>query len=304
MLCIYCIYMVFSMQTRKLVKTGAETFTLSLPKSWIRKNNLKKGDLLFIKEKANKLEIGAELKERKEKKEITITIDKKEINSIRREMISAYINNYNKFIFIGDNLSKKLDDIRKILHNFLALEIVEQTQTKIVVKDYLDLKEFSFDNIIRRMDMLIRSIILDSKNSFSDKEVSKSLVFRDYEVDKLFFLISRLVRSRDMSSKETIEYWWTAKNMENIADNVRDLSAKFEKTKDPSIINFYTDIESYYKDVMKAHFNKDRKLADKMIAKRGSLLDSSNAIKDKDIAAMFIAIIDWVRNIAKVALDS
>ena len=80
----------------------------------ILNDKLKKGDILFIKDLGNKLELATESKEVKEKKEITITVDKKEINSLRREMISAYINNYNEFVFIGESLSKKLEDIRNM----------------------------------------------------------------------------------------------------------------------------------------------------------------------------------------------
>ncbi len=293
------------METRRLVKTGAETYTISLPKQWVKQNKLNKGDLLFLKELGNKVELSTEAKDEKEKKEATITIDKKDVGSIRRETISAYINNSTEFVFIGDGLSKKLEDIRKILHNFLALEVVEQTQTKLVVKDYLDLKEFSLDNTLRRMDMLIKSIIADSKNALKEKGVSKSLVYRDYEVDKLFFLISRLVRSREIESKEAIEYWWMAKNLENIGDMVRDLSEKFEKLGDDFILELYDKIEEYYREAIKSHFSKDKKVADKLIANRPALLDEiDDAIEDKEIANKLKSIVNRSRNIAKIVLDS
>jgi phosphate uptake regulator len=181
------------MNIRKLVKSGAASHTVALPKDWLDKNKLKKGDLLYITEKDNELIISSDTKApQKTKKEISIAVDKKEINTIRRQTISAYINNYSIFTFHGDELNKKLEKIRKILDNFLALETVEQTATKLVAKDFLNLEEFSITNTIRRMDMLTRSIITDAKKG---KKESQALEFRDYEVDKLFFLMSRLIRS-------------------------------------------------------------------------------------------------------------
>jgi len=294
------------METRKLVKTGAETYTLSLPKSWVKENKLTKGSILFIKGSAGKIEVTtAETKEEKEKKEIMIQVDNKEINTLRRETISAYINNYNEFVFFGESLNKKLEEIRKILNNFLALEIVEQTQTKMVVKDYLDMKEFSLDNIIRRMDMLARSIIIDAKEAIKDKGISKSIILRDYEVDKLFFLISRILRSRKMDSKQAIEYWWMAKNIENIADDVKELSEKFEKSEEGSKeLIIYSKLEEYYKETMKAHFNKDKSLADTIIAKRAALLEETNKLENKEISCKIKSLINQTRNIAKIVLDS
>jgi phosphate uptake regulator len=293
------------METRKLVKTGAETYTLSLPKEWVKKNNLNKGDLLFLHQNKSSIEIRpAEGREEKEEKEITIQIDGRDISTLRRETISAYINNFTKFSFVGEKLNEKLDDIRKILHNFLALEIIEHTDKRLVVKDYLDLKEFSLDNIIRRMDMLVRSIIIDSKNSFEKKGVHENLKLRDYEVDKLFFLLSRLVRSRDISPKEAIAYFWIAKTLESISDDIKEIAEEFEDTKDKSIVAKYEDVESYYKEAIKAYMKNDKQLADRLISQRGRLIDELEKIKEKGIAARLKNVVANSRNIAKVALDS
>jgi phosphate uptake regulator len=294
------------METRKLVKTGAETFTLSLPKEWVRKNKLNKGDLLFICQNKGSLEIRpAEGKEKKEEKEITITIDDKDISTLRRETISAYINNNTKLSFIGESLNGKMEDIRKILHNFLALEIIEHTDKRLVVKDYLDLKEFSLDNIIRRMDMLVRSIIIDSKNSFEKKGVHENLKLRDYEVDKLFFLLNRLVRSRDISPKEAISYFWTAKTLESISDDIKEIAEEFEKTRDKKmILAKYEEIENYYKEAIKAYMKNDKQLADKLISQRTGMTKDLEKIKEKGISVRLQNIIANSRNIAKIALDS
>lgn len=293
------------METRKLVKTGAETYTISLPKDWVKRNKLNKGDLLFIKEDRGSIEVSiADKSEEKEEKEATITIDDKDISTIRRETISAYINNFTKFTFIGKKLAGRLQDIRKILHNFLALEVIEQTDKRLVVKDYLDLKEFSFDTIIRRMDMLVRSIIIDSKISFSKKGLHESLELRDYEVDKLFFLVNRLLRSRDISSKQAIAYFWLAKTMENISDEVKDIIKDFESSKDKDLLKKYEGVEDYYKEAVKAYMKKDKILADKLINEKNKIVQELGKIKEKAIAVRLKNMISYSRNIAKIALDS
>ena len=293
------------METRKLVKTGAETYTMSLPKEWVRRNKLNKGDLLFIRQDKASLEIRpSETSIQKEEKETTITIDNKDISTIRRETISAYINNFNKLTFAGETLNRKLEDIQRILHNFLALEVIEQTDKRLVVKDYLDLKEFSLDSIIRRMDMLVRSIMIDSKNSFEKKGVHENLKLRDYEVDKLFFLLNRLVKSRDINPKQAISYFWMAKTLESISDEIKEVAEDFEKTQDKNILKRYEHIEEYYKEAVKAYMKNDKQLADKLIGQKSRIIEDLDSIKEKGISIRLKNMVANSRNIAKIALDS
>lgn len=292
------------MNVRKLVKSGAASHTVSLPKTWIQKNKLKRGDLIYIEENNNNIIIYPKEHEKKEteKKEITITTKNKDISTLRRETISAYINNYSIFTFIGEDLNKNIDSIKKILDNFLALEIVEQTGTKLVAKDFLNLEEFSLENTIRRMDMLTRSIIIDSKKGSSESE---ALEKRDFEVDKLFFLMSRLIRSNladpdsDKNKVEALSTWWLAKNLESTADFAKKISKEFSK----DIKDIYEEIEEYYKGCIKAYFKRDKELADKMIAARPELLDKCDKIK-KPVKEQLKAMISSSRNVAKIILDS
>ena len=94
------------MHARKLVKAGAASHTISLPKSWLDKNMLKKGDTLFIIEKSDsELAITPKTgEENTRKKEITIDVDNKGVGSIQREITSAYVNNYSKIPVILPNM--------------------------------------------------------------------------------------------------------------------------------------------------------------------------------------------------------
>ena len=69
------------MDYRKLIKFGESSHVISLPASWIRKNNLKKGDHIYFEENGNnELVITAEIKKfEPEQQEITIDIDGKDL---------------------------------------------------------------------------------------------------------------------------------------------------------------------------------------------------------------------------------
>ena len=42
------------LEIRRLVKSGAASHTISLPKNWLDKNKLNKGDILYINEKSDR----------------------------------------------------------------------------------------------------------------------------------------------------------------------------------------------------------------------------------------------------------
>ncbi|MEM3126932.1 MAG: PhoU domain-containing protein [Candidatus Woesearchaeota archaeon] len=286
------------MQTRKLVKTGADTYTISIPKGWIKQNKIKKGDLLWIEEGPDNLFISKDPKDKKfEPKEISFSIDQDDLSTLRRETIGAYINNYNVFVFHGKTLNKRVSDIQKILDNFIALTIVDQTDTKLVARDFLNIDEVSLEGSVRRMDMLARTIMKESRNH----ENLNQLRSQDFEVDKLFFLISRFVRYKLFKHKEPVEamkMWWLAKNLEKISDAAKELCGVY----DSKIEDFYREVEQYYISAMTAFFKHDGKTADKLITKRLDLLQKNDRLNIQQ-RIFFRDIIDASRNICKIILD-
>ena len=68
------------MEIRKLVKSGQSSYTVALPKNWIDKNKLERGNDIYIEEKANnELSITTNMRAKtQEKTKKVINVDKKE----------------------------------------------------------------------------------------------------------------------------------------------------------------------------------------------------------------------------------
>jgi len=85
-----------SAEPRKIIKFGNSSHVISLPSSWVKENNLSKGDIVFIEKNGNneliilpsKDDMSYSEKERK----IIISVDGKDPETLRREITSAYIN--------------------------------------------------------------------------------------------------------------------------------------------------------------------------------------------------------------------
>src|SRR3989338_8302561 len=67
---------IITMDIRKLVKSGHSSLVAALPRSWILRNKLKQGDLIYISQDQDKIIIETEIKrEAPKKKEIIITTE-------------------------------------------------------------------------------------------------------------------------------------------------------------------------------------------------------------------------------------
>jgi len=301
---------------RRLVKAGQASHTISLPKEWLDKNKLKKGDLVYLYEKGDKeLLVTPESKseEALPQKDITISVDSKDMSTIQREITSAYINNYNTITLTGESTTEKTKEIRKMLHDFVALEVAEQTAKSIIAKDLLNLKEISVDKTIRRMDMLVRSMLQDSVATIDNPELAQSVVVRDYEVNRAYFLLMRLLKGSlsnrhiaeafQLTNDKVLSYYYLTINLENFADAAKQLADYLGKEKKKEKLKtVFSNVEKCYLDAMKAYFTKDRKLADSVALGRAELLKEATELP-AGIAELFKTMVTLTNNVARLVMD-
>src|SRR3989344_9398290 len=130
------------MEYRKIISFGKSSFVVSLPKAWVTQNKLKKGDLVCFDEMGSKLLVQPQNERgEEEEKEVVISVDGKSVSQIQRELIPAYINNVRTVNLIGKEIKDKAPQIEPIIQNLMALEIMEQSATKIVARDFLNMQE-------------------------------------------------------------------------------------------------------------------------------------------------------------------
>ena len=158
------------MEYRKLISFGKSSFVVSLPKTWVVQNKLKKGDLIYFDEKDNNLFLSFNENKHDEEKKKIIDVDGKEFFQIKRELNAAYIENYREIVFKGKEIKDKSKEILEYVRELIALEVLEIDSTKIVTKDFLDMDHVSVQDLVKKMDIIIRSMLKDcSLTLFSHK---------------------------------------------------------------------------------------------------------------------------------------
>jgi len=317
------------MEYRKLIKFGNSSHIISLPNNWIKKNKLKKGDLIYYEENGNgELILNREIKkENSQITQTTIDIINKPVPTIEREILCAYTNNYDIINIVGD-LKRCRKEIENILGNLLALEIMEQTPNKIVVKDFLNLKEVSIEDNVRRIDLTTRSMFNYVKESL-DKGIDNfdNISYLDTNVNKIRFLLYRAINkclktnSLDLypsihSFIELLRYRLVINNLEDIADDCRRISRflrkiKLRKNEKNDLKKLYYEIEDSYLKVMKAYYSNSRELAHGVASNKDKIIESCRELFEKHDNKNFGVILEkykgmesFIRNIARIVIDN
>jgi phosphate uptake regulator len=276
------------MEYRKLISFGKSSYVISLPKSWVNQNKLKKGDLVYLDGKDNDLILTAKDNDKsKEELKININVDGKPLKQIKREIIGAYIKNAKSITLNGNDIKDKAVELQPIIQNLVALEVMEQTSKKIVAKDFLNIDDVSTENIIRKMDVIVRSMFEDCENTFVDN-TSENIQHRDSDVNKLTFLIFRIVKfgldnptymikKFNLRPGDLLNLWWLSFDLESIADELKRTSrlmttVKLNKKKQEELKEILHEIRESYNQIMKAYITKDMEIVHQVINSRDTHL--------------------------------
>ncbi len=258
------------MEFRKLMAFGNSSFIVSVPKAWIEKNRLKKGDVLLVEQKPNELILSSkDVSERKKLSEVTVNPEGKNFDEFKTEIVSLYVNNYDVITVVNVSDAAAVKDI---FRNLVGMEVVEETATKIVAKDLLDIQEVSLENIIRRIDIIIRSMLTDSVGL--DFKNAESVMGRDKEVNRLSLLGFRTARAATDNPRLlklfNTSYWnvMISKQvitcLERFADQVKRIireSKEVDKAWKEDALKLMKTISENYSQVMKVYYEKDRQAA-------------------------------------------
>jgi phosphate uptake regulator len=312
------------METRKLIKFGESSFVISVPQAWIIKHKLSKGDSVYLEEIEKGLLVNPYKDDiKKEKKTVIITAGKGE-NTIEREIISAYLNNSNIIEFSGKDLVLKAKSITGFIRKLMSFEIIEQTSNKIVVKDFLNLKDISIQDIVKRMDIITRAMMEDAVLCVK-QDLCENIDYRDLDVNRFYYLIFRVIKGGmknpniakilKMTQGELLDYYRLIQAIEDIADCVKriaralrilDISQKRRK----DLLDLFAESKELYLASIKSYYNRDKQLADQysqagkdIMEKCNKFLETTQVSEVPGIIEKLKVITKNVRNIARITID-
>ncbi len=296
------------MEYRKLISFGKSSYVVSLPKSWVRQNKLNKGDLIYFEEKDTSLILGAKEQDSTEDRSCTIVTDEKPLTQLRRELNAAYIENYREIIFRGKDLKEKSEQILPFVRDLIALEVLELDSSKIVTRDFLNMEKVSVIQLVKKMDIIVRSMLKDCAQSFTEKN-AENILLRDQDVNRLSFLLYRVIRygmrnqtrifkNYSLTPIDLLNSYWATFHLEAIADESKRISRAMQKSaflskpKQQEFIALVRQAESLYLDMIKAYYENNKEKAFELSNRKVPLVTTVNKFYDdvrtagKDVSYM------------------
>lgn len=192
---------------RRVQKTSDGTFFVTLPKAWVTLHGVDRGTLLtFAEGKDGKLSLGPYSETSRESRSVKLLPGP----TLQREIEEKYLLGYDIIEIESESVlhSEVRDHVKAILKNLVGLEIVEEDARKIVIQCLIEPSLLAPEKIIRRLHLITKAMQQDSITAFTDgdSKLAKTVVERDEEVDRLYFLLVRIVRDAltDLSTAERI----------------------------------------------------------------------------------------------------
>ena len=228
--------------TRRLQKIGS-SILVSLPKEWIDANNLDKTNQVEIETNKNNLSIRTQLSKRPSKDiEITYPLPKGE--SIVPTITGAYLLGFDMIKIVSKSPISITDreSVRGSTRRLVGMEIIDEDATNISVQFLLDETSINPQNILKRMSSIALGMFSDVVLSLEsgDKTNLETIVNRDAEINRQYFLLVRLIRSTIMDARlanifnleniDILDYRIAANTLEIAGDTVVELSQSLIKS--------------------------------------------------------------------------
>jgi len=290
-------------EARRIIQFGNSSHIVSLPKEWLVRNKLGKGDLIFFEENENgDLILNTQKKSfSKPEKSAIIDAENKDWKILKREIVSAYLKNYTNIKIAGKGLQKRIKQIRNTIGNLPTMEVVKQTKEEVITKVFLDPEKIKYEELTVRIDIMIRALFQDVKKLLEKKKISEKdvqeLLGRDEDINGLFYLSLKIFREK-LENPTLLKYttlpdlfdsWHANFNLEYIADRmkeiiplIRDYNLSLNQKLKNDFLDIIKKIEAVYVLTMKSRANQDKEHALKLATKKAEIFKECDILSRKN----------------------
>jgi len=324
------------MEIRKIQLTGKSSYTVSLPKTWATQVGLREQSQVSISTLPDgSLRVTPSDSVKPQGRGI-FNIEGLFDNALARQMIAIYIAGYDTFELRSPQIrSDQRKTIRDMSYRLIGMEIVEETAKSVVIQDFISPNELKIKKSIRRMHLIIESMLADATKSLikNDMDLANDVILRDRDVDRHYLLVLKRLQAMlktpfaeasDINANQSLEYYLTAVSLERIADHASKIAHCALTLAGGSVptetLDNISEASKLSNDIMQlameALSELDPKLAEKAIETKSSQipvlrrveamaldLDVHTALPLNCIVTSIDRVADYSINIAEVAIN-
>ena len=238
--------------TRRLQRIGS-SILVSLPKEWVVANKLDKSSQVEIEATQNNLSITTQ-QSRKPTKEVEIPYPLSKEDSVVANITGAYLLGYDLIRIKGKSTIsiKDRENIRASMRSLVGIEIIDEDAKTITTQILLDESSVNPQKILKRMSSIAQGMFIDVLDMLQNTDQLASVVDRDSEINRQYFLLVRLIRSAivdkrlaatfNLADMDILDYRLAANIIENAGDTIVDITNTISKS-------------MAFKTMAKSHFN-------------------------------------------------
>jgi phosphate uptake regulator len=250
---------------------------------------------------------------------------------LSREIVAKYLLGFDVIrIEAKERISFDVrDSVKSSVSHLVGLEIVEEDFSSIVLQCLIDPSQWSPEKILHRSYAIAASMHRDVVNALvnGDLHLAKSVIARDEEANRLYFLLVRMLRTiiqnPSMSDKsgvqpiECLDYRLVASLVETIGDECVRAAMKVSELKNMKMsenlkklfMEFHLDSFEAHEDAMKAFFSGDIALAEKVRNMRENMgktftnIEKVARTESIDVVPQILAAASFLRQIYEHTVD-
>jgi phosphate transport system protein len=324
------------MEIRKIQLTGKSSYTVSLPKTWAKQVGLREQSQVGISTLPDgSLRVTPSDSVKPQGRGI-FNIEGLFDNALARQMIAIYIAGYDTFELRSPQIrSDQRKTVRDMSYRLIGMEIVEETAKSVVIQDFISPNELKIKKSIRRMHLIIESMLADATKSLikNDMDLANDVILRDRDVDRHYLLVLKRLQAMlktpfaeasDINANQSLEYYLTAVSLERIADHASRIARCVLTLAGGSVptetLDNISEASKLSNDIMQLAMDAlselDPKLAEKAIDTKSSQipvlrrveamaldLDVHTALPLNSIVTSIDRVADYSINIAEVAIN-
>lgn len=233
------------MEERKVQLTGGSTLTVSLPKEWANDTGVESGDTVRLFPDNSRMIIEpAEAPDDLQTAAVGVTGAGE--MEVRRSILAFYTSGFNS-ITLTD--ATGFDRARRVVaetaRKLIGLEIVDATETEIVLKNLLNARTVSVTQSTEQMQQVALSMHDDAVAALlaGDRQRADHVSERDDQADRLYAMVSRHFQRAlenpvnaeelDLERLALYDYQTTARQFERIADHAVKLASLTDRFEEP-----------------------------------------------------------------------
>jgi len=241
--------------------TGGASYTVSLPKDWVKEQGLKVGDVVAVMPRSDSslTLIPHEKIPSSQSKgaEVTIAPQKEQDKEqVLRTVLAQYLAGYDVIKIRFPSSAKP--DLRTYLREaarrmFVGSEIIEESNDELIVQCLSSYSDLPAPKVISRMSLIAKLMLRDAVESLKgrDPAMAEEIIRRDEEIDRFYLFIIRqltmAVLNRSLileiglaDPRDCLVYRVVSKSLERIADHatsIAKMSAGIENPLPPRLVD-------------------------------------------------------------------